>query len=204
MTVSQRLWPLIKCTCLVGMMFTLTGCKELSMAAVNNLGQILSNLEQQLPAVWRMLIALSYVMGIGFTLIGLFRLKKYGQQTVMMMAAANIGEPMIFLFVGIALFYLPTMMNSMVETFWGYGLSGIQAYTMTTSAGPTWDQVINPLMRVVQIIGLIAFMRGLTLLTRMAGQSQPGVLSKAFVHIIGGIMAINIYGTIDIRNQTLF
>ena len=202
--MSSRLWPIIKCICLIGMLLTLTGCKELSMSTVNNLGQILSNLEKQLPAVWKMLIALSYVMGIAFTLIGLFRLKKYGQQTVMMMAAANIGEPMIFLFVGISLFYLPTMMNTMVETFWGYGVKGIQAYTMTTSAGPTWDQVINPLMRVVQIVGLVAFMRGLTLLTRLASQSQPGVLSKAFVHIIGGILAINIYGTIDIVNQTLF
>ena len=185
------------------LLIALSGCKGLSATQVDNLGQILSNLSSQLPAVWKMLIALSYVMGITVFTIGLFRLKKYGQQTVMMMSSANIGEPMIFLCTGLLLFYLPSTMNHLVETVWGYGLNRI-GEGGTPSGGSNWNEVIAPVMMIMQVIGLVALIRGISMLTRLAGQSQPGVLGKAFVHIAGGTMAINIYGTIDIIQNTLF
>lgn len=184
-------------------LISLTGCKELSAAAAQNIGQILQNVQSNLPALFKLVVATSYVMGIAFILIGLFRLKKYGQQTVMMMAAANIGEPMIFLFVGVALTWLPSMLNSMTETLWGAQTSSILSYNVS-SMGVTWTSVVGPVMKIIQLIGLIAFVRGFALLTRLAGQAQPGTLSKAFLHILGGTMAVNIYATIDVINQTLF
>jgi intracellular multiplication protein IcmC len=189
------------CCCMI--LILLTGCKGLSSTQIDTLGGILANVSSELPAVWKMLIALSYVMGIGVTLIGLFRLKKYGQQTVMMMSSANIGEPMIFIVTGALLFYLPSTMNMLVETVWGYGTSGIGSGD-SPSVYPSWDEVIGPVMRIMQIIGLVALIRGISMLTRLAGQAQPGTIGKAFVHIIAGTMAINIYGTIDVIQNTLF
>lgn len=200
----MRLGSLLKWLVACLLFSILAGCKGLSATSIDNLGQVLTNFAAELPAVWKMLIALSYVMGIAFTLVGLFRLKKYGQQTVMMMSAANIGEPMIYIIVGSALFYLPSMLNGMVETFWGYKTDDISSYASSVSASPNWDHVIEPVMQIIQIIGLVAFIRGFALLTRMAGQSQPGTLGKAAIHIIGGTLAVNIYGTVDIINNTLF
>ena len=185
-------------------LFGLVGCKEVSATAADNIGQILLNIQKTLPFVWKMLIALSYVMGITFTLIGLFRLKKYGQQTVMMMAAANIGEPMIFLFVGISLVYMPSLFKSMTQTFWGANVTGILSYQTDASTSTQRSEAVGPVLQIVRVIGLVAFIRGFALLTRLAGQAQPGVLGKAVIHIVGGTLAVNIYATIDIINQTLF
>lgn len=69
---------------------------------------------------------------------------------------------------------------------------------------PNWDEVIDPVMKIMQVIGLVALIRGISSLTRLAGQSQPGVLGKAVVHIVGGTLAINIYGTVDVIQNTLF
>ncbi|MEC8977583.1 MAG: type IV secretion protein IcmC, partial [Pseudomonadota bacterium] len=63
---------------------------------------------------------------------------------------------------------------------------------------------INPILGVIQIIGLIAFLRGWVQISRATNAgNQPGVVSKALTYIIAGIMAINIKLVICTFNSTL-
>jgi intracellular multiplication protein IcmC len=46
----------------------------------------------------------------------------------------------------------------------------------------------------VQLVGTIAFIRGLVLLTHASGHgTQPGTFSKAISFIVAGILCINLY-----------
>ena len=47
-------------------------------------------------------------------------------------------------------------------------------------------------------------MLGFLILTKATGQgAQPGTISKGFVHIIGGVLAINIVQTINMLQATV-
>jgi intracellular multiplication protein IcmC len=63
----------------------------------------------------------------------------------------------------------------------------------------------RPLAIIIQVIGLIAFVRGWVLVARSASQGQPpGGTGKGLIHVFGGILAINIVGTINMINNTLY
>jgi intracellular multiplication protein IcmC len=58
----------------------------------------------------------------------------------------------------------------------------------------------------IQIIGLVAFIRGWMMIAKSASQGghQQGGFGKGMMHIFGGVMAINIVSTLNVINQTLF
>jgi len=50
---------------------------------------------------------------------------------------------------------------------------------------------------------LIAILRGFLILTKVTGQgSQPGTISKGFIHMLGGVMAVHIVKTVEIMANT--
>ena len=58
--------------------------------------------------------------------------------------------------------------------------------------GQEWASLIDVVVKFIQLIGLIAFIRGWFILSHSAeGNSQQGGLSKGLTHIIGGILSIN-------------
>lgn len=57
---------------------------------------------------------------------------------------------------------------------------------------------------IVRVVGYVSFVRGLVMLSHSADQgSQQGSFGKGFMHIIGGILAINIVETITVIGNTL-
>lgn len=58
--------------------------------------------------------------------------------------------------------------------------------------GQEWASLIDVVVKFIQLIGLIAFIRGWFILSHSAeSNSQQGGLSKGLTHIIGGILSIN-------------
>lgn len=58
--------------------------------------------------------------------------------------------------------------------------------------GQEWASLIDVVVKFIQLIGLIAFIRGWFILSHSAeANSQQGGLSKGLTHIIGGILSIN-------------
>lgn len=159
---------------------------------------ILANLAQQMPWLMKMVTAIAYVMGMYFIVFAILRLKQFGEQRTMMSPEHGLTGPIVYLTVGALLIFLPSAVQVGMSTFWTnpnpYGYLQHQNQ---------WAQFINICFVIVQFIGVIAFIRGLVILSHLGRHAQPGTLGRGITHIIGGIFCINIYQFVQLIFVTL-
>lgn len=168
-----------------------------------DLASIFGNIDAQINPIKNFIIGISYALGIGMCIIAVMKLKKYGTKTAYMHVESSLVGPFLQFFIGIALFYLPTFIESLNQTLWqDPDVNNVLSWN-SGSQSDNFQTYIEPILGVIQIIGMIAFIRGWVQLSRAtnAGQ-QPGAVSKGLTHIVGGILAINIYTVIEVFNQT--
>lgn len=166
-----------------------------------SIDSIFSNLSTSLSGVSQFLTALSYIIGIYLTVSAVFKFKKFGHRTAFMHVEAGMFGPIMQFFIGVALLYTPTFIGVLNATVFGdSSMDDVMAYSSSGSS-PDWATAIEPMYETIQVIGLIAFLRGWLILTKSVqkdGGNQPGQTTKGIIHIIGGVMAMNITRTIDI------
>ena len=166
-----------------------------------SIDSIFSNLSTSLSGVSQFLTALSYVIGIYLTVSAVFKFKKFGHRTAFMHVEAGMFGPIMQFFIGVGLLYTPTFIGVLNATVFGdSSIDDVMAYS-TSGSSPDWASAIEPMYQTIQVIGLIAFLRGWLILTKSVqkdGGNQPGQTTKGIIHIIGGVMAMNITRTIDI------
>lgn len=171
---------------------------------------VLSNIASTLQPVDRLISWAAYLIGLMFVVKAVYSLKSYGESRTMMSGNSNIKEPIIYFLVAGMLLYLPTGFQVLMNTTFGY--ANVLAYAPIDSNSQALntlfgsDSVVGEsLALVIQTIGLIAFVRGWVLIARSASQGQPpGGTGKGMVHVFGGILAMNIVGTLQIINNTLY
>jgi hypothetical protein len=84
-----------------------------------------------------------------------------------------------------------------------YGTTAISPYWVE-GGSPEFRTIVIVMGGFVQFIGYIAFLRGWILLARLGERSsQEGTLARALMHIFGGILAINVFGTYRMLKVTL-
>ena len=169
-----------------------------------DLASVFNNISDQINPIKNFVIAISYGVGLGLCVIAVMKLKKYGTKTAYMHVESSLVGPFLQFFIGIALFYLPTFVETVNITLWNdaYVYNSPLNYTSETSS-TTFEEYIEPILGVIQIIGMISFIRGWVMLSRATNVGQqPGAVSKGLTHVIGGIMGINIYTVIEVFNQT--
>ena len=155
-----------------------------------NAATFVTNLGKAIPNLMQLVTAGAYVMGMFFVINGLFHLKKYGEQRSQASSEAHLKGPIIYLFVGAALLYLPSTVRVGMSTFWAEP----NPYQYDIDTGEAWGDLIKASFMIVQLIGVISLIRGLVLLTHLGGPSgQQGTLGKAMAHIIAGIFCIDLY-----------
>ena len=171
---------------------------------------ILANVAKSLPKVQALITGASYLIGMSMIFKAIFYLKIYGESRTMQTQSAHMKEPVMYFLIGSFLLYLPSGLHVLMSTTFGY--SSPLAYAPVSSSNPSLNRLFGsgslvgrPLVLIIQTVGLIAFIRGLVLIARAAGQgSQPGGTGKGLVHVFGGILAVNIVGTLQIINNTLY
>lgn len=170
---------------------------------------ILNNLANSLAPVERLITGGAYLMGCAFLFKAIYSLKVYGESRTMMSNNASIKEPLVYLFIGAIFIYFPTAFAVLMQTSFGY--SNVLQYAPISSQNDSMNTLFGnaavgrPLTMLIQVIGLVAFFRGWVLIARSASQGQPpGGTGKGLVHVFGGILAINIVGTINMVNNTLY
>jgi len=183
-------------------------CTDSSVTCwVTNQTQIIVNIGNQMPAVELMISGAAYVMGIAFAVKGLIGLKELGDSRSQ---TGGLKEPLAYFLVSSVLIYLPTVFTIMLNSTFGY--SNALTYSAVTSSNSTMSQLFGPqsqvgpaLAIIIQTIGLGAFVRGWLLILSSSTKGQPpGGTGKGFTHIIGGIFAMNVVGTLQLINNTLF
>jgi intracellular multiplication protein IcmC len=166
-----------------------------------NLTTLLQNLAKTMPQLMQLVTAFGYVMGMFLVLKGVLELKKYGESRTMMSSTAELKGALVYIFVGAALIYLPTTVNVGMSTFW----TEPNPYQYLDEAKDPWSDLIRDIFMVIQLIGTIAFIRGLLTLAKMGAHhgGQQGEFGKAMAFIIGGVFCINIYQFIQVVFNTL-
>jgi intracellular multiplication protein IcmC len=170
----------------------------------NNLSAatLITNLGTSIPQLMQLVTALAYVMGFYFIFNGLLHLKKYGEQRSQMSSEAHLKGPLLYLLVGTALIYLPSTVHTGLASFW---TNPVNPYAYETDDTGAWADLIKASFMIIQLIGVMAFIKGLVMLTHLGGQGaqQQGVLGKAIAHIVGGIFCIDMYDFLQVVFNTL-
>jgi len=166
--------------------------------SVPDVSTMLVNFSESLPSLMRLVTAFAYVAGFFFIMKGLMDLKQFGEQRSMMSHEHSISKPLLAMTVGALLLYLPASVQTGLSTFWTapnpYG------YLSSSSAGDNWADLTSAVFMVIQLVGTIAFIKGLIMLTHVSGHGQPGTFTKAIAHIVAGVLCINLYQFL----QTIF
>lgn len=156
------------------------------------------NLNNSLNQIWTMLIATCYLVGFSLTVASIYKLKKFGERTAFMHNSKGLLAPSAAFFIGMCLMYAPTFLKNLNQTIFAYPDPLNTLSWQQSHAGIDWADALAPMIGTIQVIGLIAFIRGMLLITKSTGeQPQPGAVSKGFIHVVGGVLAINITGTMD-------
>ena len=165
--------------------------------------KMMAALRDNAEPIMRFTIAIAYVIGIWMIISSIIGLKRLGQSVSAYSPQYNLmSTAMVKLVVGILLIYLPTTIDVGIVTFWGNNAGGILTYTSSDS--DQFGMVKEGVIAIVRVVGLISLVKGLIILSRSAGQSvQQGTFSRGLLHVIGGILAINIVGTLRIIGGTL-
>ena len=166
------------------------------------LSSMFESLNSSLNQVWQMLIATCYLVGFSLTLVAIYKLKKFGERTAFMHNSKGLIAPSASFVIGVFLMWAPTFLPIMNATFFGYSQIQSTLSWESSHSGIDWADALSPMIETIQVIGLIAFLRGWLLITKVtAEQPQPGAVSKGTIHVVGGVLAINITGTMDVLSN---
>lgn len=176
----------------------------ISYAAIPDAATMLDNVQKQLPYLFSVVTGFAYVAGMLFIVKGLYSLREYGESRMAGSAQRGIKEPLVLLLVGAFLLYVPTAKDVMLNTIFGTStLTPYNSYDTNNRTG--FDELGQVLVNLVQFVGLVAFVRGLLILQRV-GSNQGGqqqTFGKAVTHLLGGALAMNIMGFMNIIATTL-
>jgi intracellular multiplication protein IcmC len=166
--------------------------------------QILINLNKTYPYLWKLVTGVAFVAGIVFALRSIYAFKVYGEARTMMNPQTSLRAPVMFLFIAACLLYTPTGFQMVMHTIYGY--SNPEPLRYSDTATDDMRHAVEAALRLIQLIGIIAFVRGWFHLSKHSHQGGGGgqhSIAKAMTHIFGGIMAVNIMGTYHMFTHTL-
>lgn len=161
------------------------------------LQQMIINLSQSSDAVMQMVTGGAYLIGMGFLFKALYHLKVYGELRTMMAVQTSMKTPIAYMVVGMVFMYFPTGLGILMTSTFGSPEITPLSYAPGTESVTSGEAIIA-ILRIVQVFGVIAFIRGWILITKASQlQTQQGY-GKGVTHIIGGMAAINIVKVRDV------
>ncbi|MCS5711121.1 hypothetical protein [Candidatus Berkiella aquae] len=167
----------------------------------------LSNLSAAFGSIETLVKALSYIIGLTLFVRGVMMYRIFATQTLSSAQKGEIAGPFVFIMVGALLIYFPSTLRASLTTVFGTGdISGTQDLISYSglSGFEKWDAIKDVVIKYMYLIGLIAFVRGWVILSKMGHSgAQPGSLGKGLIHVIGGIFLVNIVDTFNLLATTL-
>ena len=117
-----------------------------------------------------------------------------------LIAGALIGLPDTWLTINSTIF--DDRANDSILAYSGVAFSTLPG-GFTMPAGATFDAFMLVIILIIQLIGWIAFVRGLLMIKRAAEGSGQASYGTAITHIFGGVLAANLIATVDVIQQTV-
>lgn len=129
---------------------------------------------------WPVIIILAYVIGVAFAVISCV-------QAVSRKNRFNRSTAVWAFWAAVLLLNLPTLMDSLSLTVFNQSSEQTLSYTPPSSPGSVYIQFA---VYAIMTVGIIGIIRGICLMRDTANQSMN--FSRAIVHLIGGIIAVNL------------
>lgn len=167
-----------------------------------SLDTALTNLSNAFGSIQSLIVAVAYVIGLSLIVRGVMMYRIFANQTFGSAQRGEIAGPMVHLVVGAILLYFPSTLNVSLQTIFSTTdispASDLVAY-QSLSGGEKWQKITDVVTMYMKLIGLIAFVRGWVILSKMGHSgSQPGSIGKGLIHVIGGILLVNVVDTVNI------
>lgn len=172
---------------------------------------ILMNLANSLLPVEKLVIGAAYLIGLVFAVKALFLLKAHADSRSQS-GQGGLKEPLVYFFVAGMLIYFPSAFEMLMNTTFGY--SNVLAYAPMDSQSTLINALFGPnnalgssLAIIIQVIGVFAFVKGWLMIAKAASGAQSsgaGGTGKGLMHVFGGILAMNIIGTLQVVSNTLY
>ncbi len=156
-----------------------------------SIGSMIENIAATIPDLMQLTTAIAYILGFYMVIMGVIGLKKFGEARTMMSSEASVKGPIVELLVGAALIYLPSSVSSGMTTFW----TNPAPYAYMTTETDPWHQFYQACFLIIQLVGTIAFIRGLIIMSNAAhghGRGEAG-FGRGVAHMVGGIFCIDMY-----------
>lgn len=172
-----------------------------SLAAAVDFNTMLGALKNNIPAVIRLTTAAAYIIGFWLVVSAIIDLKKIGQsQSSMSATEGGLGGPLMRIALGIALIYFPSTVHIAAASLWG----DPSIINYTAAASDPFKPAKEGALLLVQAVGYVSFVRGFVILSHSTQPgAQQGTVGKGILHIVGGILAINIWPTIQVVGNSL-
>ncbi len=126
---NPKLKRVLRLSAMLGTMFVTLLCTEQVFAAAQDLSAIVKNVQTNVETLAPLLTIISYVAGVGFAIAGIVQFKAHKDNP----AQVPLSKPLVYLGVGAALLFLPSIMASAgstvfagSETSAGKGDTGLQ------------------------------------------------------------------------------
>ncbi len=176
------------------------------MSASFSLDMAITNLSESFGNIQKLIVAISYVMGVGMAVKGVMMYRVFANQSMSSAQRGEFAGPLVWITIGCLLVYFPTTLDSSLQTVFGTSDLGnaneLVAYS-SISTVEKWKSISDVIIQYVKLIGLIAFVRGWVILSKMGHSgAQPGSISKGIIHVIGGVLLINIVDTVNMLATT--
>lgn len=155
------------------------------------------NLSKLVPHLIKVVSAGTYLCGVFFCIQSIFLFRIYGEVRMMMPSNADLRKPLSSLLVGVLLLYWPELLKAIMLTVFNRESPSPMSYS--SGEFKKFKDLIEALGSIFQLVGFFAFIRGWVLFTRIGSSNvQPGGFAKALVHVLAGLLAINIFQIVDL------
>lgn len=165
--------------------------------------QMLVNLSGNIPELMKLATAIMYVLGMYIIIISLA-----GMRNAPTLQSAGQGQTSMWtlwkhVFVGAALIYFPSLVHVGNASLFSTPLP----YAYVTDTSDPYSSLYNSVFMVIQLVGVIAVGKGVYELGFGQGQKtengHQGGFQKGLMHMIGGIMCINLPAALHMILSTL-
>ncbi|MGE3622362.1 MAG: hypothetical protein AB7H77_00625 [Bdellovibrionales bacterium] len=152
----------------------------------------------------------AFVMGVLFIVVGLNKASKYGTDP----RAHGITNILAYLIIGGLLIAVGQTLDTVMGSLFGIGVADTVDYQTNVGTVLGWVAVqalggnanfaiaVAAALTFIQLIGILAFVRGLYIVKNSLEGSGQATMAQGFTHIVGGVLAINIYLFLEMMDAT--
>lgn len=165
----------------------------------------LENLSKTFGSISFLAVTIAQLIGVVLVFRGIAMYKIFATQSLSSAQRGELAGPLVHIVVGAILVYVGGTINVSVETLFGSNVdtSGdLKAY-LPPGSDEKWQALLAVLVKYFKLIGLLAFLKGWIILSKMGhAGSQPGSIGKGMTHIVGGILLMNMVETMRLLSCT--